>query len=125
MAAPERIEPREFLAKQKHIVLAVVDEDGRPWAVPVAMQHYRKGKLEWISKTDTIHSRAIAANSDIAITCFVARRDGENEYGLYLRAKAKKLAPLPGGAAIYRAEITEAWYNDHAHKKTRIDTASM
>lgn len=117
--------PKKFLESLKHITVAVIDETGRPWAVPVGVQRCHAGTIEWISKTDTVHSKAIAVHSEIALTAFQTKQAEGGEYGFYARANARKKLPLPGGLGVYEAKITEACYNDANHVKTNIDIESL
>ena len=119
------MQARDFLTNLSVIVIAVVDEHGKPWAVPVALQKYHKGKLEWFSKTDTVHSQAIELQPQIALTAFQTKRDEGGEYGFYAQAVAHKKLSMPGGLALYEAEITKAWYNTAKHVKTDIDLKDL
>ena len=121
MAAPEPSNPKQFLGQVKIAVIAVVDADGNPWAVPIAVQRYKNHTIEWFSKTDTVHSRAIERHSDIALTAYVS----DPMYGICATARAKKILSLPGGTARYAAEITDAWYNTSKHVKTHIDPKDL
>jgi len=125
MEVRDSIDPRQFLKAQRYVVLAVIDDDGKPWAVPIAVQRYSRGAIEWVSRTDAVHSRAIARSDEVSMTVFAPKNDQGYEYGLYLRAHAKKILSMPGGLAVYRAKIYEAWYNDHKHIKTHIDLKDL
>jgi hypothetical protein len=116
---------REYLRKVKYVTISVIDEDGTPWAVPVAVQKYHDGRLEWFSKADTVHSKAISRNAAIAISAFTTKQDEQGEYGFYAKAVARKKLPLPTGLGLYEAEITEAWYNDERHNKKPIDKKEL
>ncbi|NCU38219.1 pyridoxamine 5'-phosphate oxidase family protein [Candidatus Saccharibacteria bacterium] len=110
----------DYLTQLKYIVIAVVDEDGKPWAVPVTVKKYHHGSFEWFSKADAVHSKAIARSPNIAITAFTTKQDERGEYGFYAHAQARKTLSLPMDAVLYRAQVTEAWYNDARHIKTPI-----
>ena len=116
---------REYLSKAKYVTIAVIDEDGKPWAVPLAIQKYHDGKIEWFSKTDTVHSRAISRNPAIAMSIFTTKHDEQGEYGFYAKAVARKKLPLPTGLGLYEADIVEAWYNDERHNKKPIDKKEL
>lgn len=116
--------PRDFLSQLTHIVLAVVDGAGKPWAVPVAVQKYENGSVEWLSKTNTVHSKAIANNPEVMLTAFTTKHQPQGEYAIYARARAKKTMPTPG-VARYRAEIYELWYTDHRHRKIEVDVDGL
>ena len=124
MAAPDINKAKQFLEQLHHVTIAVVDEQGKPWAVPVGVQHYNHGAIEWFSKTAAVHSRAIAANEEVMLTAFTTNHDEFGEYGFFARARAKKILSLPG-IGRYRAEIYEAWYTDHKHKKLEINIKDL
>ncbi len=115
------VDIREFLHGARHMVIAVIDEDGNPWAVPVGIKSYDAGVFEWVSSRDTVHSRAIEKRPTISLTIFKAGSDRGDEYGFYATALVEKGEALGGNASIYRAVCQEAWYNDHTHIKTNID----
>lgn len=121
MAALEPSSPLEFLKAAKYAVVAVIDDEGKPWAVPVAVQKYHNRTVEWFSKTDTVHSQAIERRPEIALTMY----SHQPMYGICAKARAKKILTLPGGAALYGAEIYDAWYNTSKHVKTHIDLKDL
>lgn len=124
MAAPEIDQVREYLAHLDIITIAVIDESGKPWAVPVGAQTYRDGKFTWLSKTNTVHSRAIERNGEVMISAFIPRNQPGGLMGFYARAKVKKTLPTPG-FSTYRAEIYEAWYTDNDHQKQQINIQDL
>ncbi len=115
---------QNFLRNIQHITVAVVDETGRPWAVPVGVQKYDHGIIQWFSKTNTVHSKAIAKNPEVMLTAFTTKEAPTGEFGIYARARAKKILSLPGSGR-YRAEIYEAWYTDERHKKIEINIKDL
>ncbi len=116
---------QDFLHNARHMVVSVIDETGEPWAVPVGIRSYEAGRFEWVSMTDTIHSQAIERNHRIAITVFHGSADATENFGFYAKASAKKSSDIGGGAAVYQAQCTEAWYNDHTRIKTNIDIKEL
>ncbi len=67
---------REILGRNRYVVLATADGDG-PWATPVWFAHRGLDQLLWVSRPDTRHSRALAADPRLAVTVF----DGSVEPG--------------------------------------------
>ena len=121
MAAQEPTSPKEFLEQTTHVVIAVVDEQGRPWAVPLGLKSYKNRTFQWFSKTDSVHSVAIKQNPEIAVTAYTT----DPTYGVCARARAKKHLTMPGGVALYSAQIYEAWYNTGKRIKTNIDIKDL
>lgn len=107
--------PKEFLSQLTVMTIAVIDEEGKPWAVPVKIQTYQNGEITWVSKTTTVHSRAIERSPEIMINAF----DKAGMRAIYARAMAEKTLPTPG-VGTYRARIFEAWYTDATHKKSPV-----
>lgn len=124
MEAPDTTRARQFLEQLQHITIAVIDDQGKPWAVPVGVQKYELGAVEWFSKSNTVHSRAIAVNEEVMLTAFAPKDTEFGEFGFFARARAKKILTLPG-IGRYRAEIYEAWYTDDKHKKLEINIKDL
>jgi hypothetical protein len=119
------VDIRQFLHDSHHMVIAVVDAEGNPWAVPVGIKSYDAGVFEWVSSSDTVHSRAIEDRNHISLTIFKAGIDRGDDYGFYATAVAEKGEALGGEAHVYRAVCQEAWYNDHTRIKTKIDIKDL
>ena len=124
MAARDTRSIKRFLEQLNHVTIAVIDDVGKPWAVPVGVQSYRGGKIEWFSKLKTSHSRAIDRRNEVMLMAFTAKDDVFGEFGFYARARAQKILTLPG-IGRYRAEIYEAWYTDSRYKKIVIDIEDL
>lgn len=67
MAAPDTSNLQDFLQHLRIMTIAVIDETGKPWAVPVGVRSYKNGQVTWRSKTDTVHSNAIAKNAEVML----------------------------------------------------------
>ncbi len=114
----------EFLTTQRHMIIAVTCEDGRPWAVPVAIQHYAGGQFEWDSRLDTVHSQAIARDPRVAVCLYRTKADGVEELVVYGDATAE-IIESRGDYARYRASLQTAWINDNDHVKRAIHVSSL
>ena len=108
----------EFLARQKHMVLAVVCEDGTPWAVPVRIKEQNGISFEWESRLDALHSAAIDKNPNVAITMYEI--DGDQHTGVYVKATAE-LVRVTGEKGWYRAVGARVWLNDESHVKREVE----
>jgi hypothetical protein len=124
MEAPDTTRAIQFLEQLQHVTIAVIDGEGKPWAVPVGVQKYEQSAIEWFSKSNTVHSQAIAASEEVMLTAFTSKDSQFGEFGFYARARAKKILTLPG-IGRYRAEIYEAWYTDDKHKKLEINIKDL
>jgi len=104
-----------FLARSKHMVVAVTLEDGTPWGVPVRITRQEGRVFEWDSKPEAVHSQAIARNEAISLVVFSV----DDDIGVYAKAVAAEL-PNSGngtGQRRYRATVTEAWLNEQHVKR--------
>ncbi len=104
----------ELFTKTEYMVVAVVLPGGKPWAVPVHVKH-REGHtvFEWVSNPETVHSKAIAAKPNVAITMFYMN------VGFYAQAKAEV---MPGEVnehdqVWYRAVVERCWLNHEFVKR--------
>lgn len=105
----------KLLKQSKHMVVAVVLEDGTPWAVPVRIKQRNGWVFEWDSIPTTLHSRAISIHPAVALTVFSIDED----IGVYAKATAEELSDTrhDDGSVRYRATVTEAWLNEQHIKR--------
>lgn len=113
---------KEFLGRQKHMVIGVVDGD-EPWLVPVSIKRHEGKVFEWDSKTDTRHSQALVNNPRIGLVIFQPRDEQEGQFGFYASANAEVVETRDDGFARYRATVTRAWINDESFTKQEVDIA--
>lgn len=114
---------KAFLAASKHFVLAVVTEDGSPWATPLTLKKWQGRQIEWDSAVSTVHSQAIAREPRVALCVF--KKEGDKQVGFYARATAKLLEDKGDGFARYGAMIDRAWLNDEDFVKRELDTSIL
>lgn len=107
------IELATIITQAQHMVIAVVQPDGTPWAVPVHVRDHTANTFEWDSKLSTVHSQAIENNPTIAITLFSTQLN----LGFYATATAEVVSKRDDGYARYRATIKEAWINESFRKR--------
>ena len=111
----------KFLKQLKHIVIAVVDENNQPWAVPVAVKNLEGQVIEWDSHMKSRHSLAIDHNPHVAMTAFVSKGSEWEEMGVYMEAEVEEIEVIHDEFAHYKARITSMWYNDAEHVKRQIE----
>lgn len=114
-----------FLKQLTHIIVAVVDENGKPWAVPVRIKQLEDGFIEWDSHIKSRHSLAIDHNHNIAMTAFVSKGSEWDEIGVYMEGVVEAIEPIHDEFARYKARITAVWYNDADHEKREIDAEEL
>ncbi len=83
---------RDILDANAYVVLATVDEDGRPWASPVwfALEDYRE--LFWLSYPGARHSENIAARPQIAMVVFDSTAAPETGQAVYMSATVDQIS---------------------------------
>lgn len=109
---------KQFLSKQKYMVVAVTLDDGTPWAVPVRIQRWEGNEFEWDSKLDTVHSQAIAARPEMAITVFQKFED--SQIGFYARGRGELVEETKPGFGRYRFTAEQCWLNDETFVKREV-----
>lgn len=119
MAMTDAEKARSFINRQNHMVVAVVLEDGSPWAVPVKIQAKGEWSLEWDSRVDTLHSQAIKRDPRVAITMFEKAEDTQT--GLSLACHAEVIERHDDDVARYRATIHRAWITDETFVKREVE----
>lgn len=110
----------KFLAEQKYMTLAVILDDGTPWATPVRIKKWEGRAFEWDSKLDTEHSKAIAKRPDIAISIWTPESETTIQFGFYAAA-VTELVQSENGFGRYRATVTQSWINDASFVKRPVD----
>lgn len=115
MTDTERV--KELLATKQDMVLAVTCDDGTPWAVPVHVQLQWGVAFEWDSMIDSLHSKALTEQSDMAITVFEA---GDNEIGITATGHGVLVEEKQHGLGRYRFIASAMWLNDATHVKREV-----
>lgn len=92
---------QQFLATHNVMTLAVNDENGDPWSVPVYYVH-KKWQLVWLSSANTTHSRAIMKSPRVSASIFHAQTSWQNIQGIQLSGEARLIGPVPHHPEILR-----------------------
>lgn len=109
---------QDLLSRQGYMVLAVVCDDGTPWAVPVKIQARDDKGFEWDSKMSTVHSQAIEKNPAASITIF--EKLEESQFGFYAKGRARIIETKGDDFARYRFDVEQAWVNDETFVKREV-----
>lgn len=109
---------KQFLKNQQYMVLAVTLDDGTPWATPVRIQRWEGNEFEWDSKLDTVHSQALEARPEIAITTF--QKYDDSQIGIYAKGKAHLVDEFKPGFGRYRFTAEQFWLNDETFVKREV-----
>jgi len=110
---------KQFLSEQQFMVLAVTLDDGTPWAVPVRMVRQESNEFEWDSALGTVHSQAIEARSDMAITLF--QKNEDSQVGFYASGRGELVEETKPGFGRYRFTAEECWLNDETFVKRKVE----
>ncbi|MBP9667762.1 pyridoxamine 5'-phosphate oxidase family protein [Candidatus Saccharibacteria bacterium] len=108
---------REFLARQRHMVVSVVLPNGKPWSVPVKIQECKGLSFAWDSRQDTEHSKAIAMDPNIAILMYDTTKD--DQIGVNIVAVVDKIVEN-GDYAHYYATVQKIFLNDEKYIKREV-----
>lgn len=109
----------QLFSEQQIMVLAVTLDDGTPWAAPVRVQKHEGNVFEWDSALATVHSGAIAARPDAAITIFQKKED--SQLGFYAKGRVELVEEYKPGYGRYRFTASEAWVNDETFVKRKVE----
>jgi pyridoxine/pyridoxamine 5'-phosphate oxidase len=109
-----------FLNEQKYMTIAVVLDDGTPWATPIRIKEWKGRSFQWDSKLDSQHSKAIAARPHIAINIWTPETETTVQFGFYAKATAE-LIGQQGDSGRYRATVTASWINDASFLKRSVE----
>lgn len=109
---------KQFLAAQQYMVVAVVLPDGTPWAVPVRIQRQAGNVFEWDSALATVHSQALVADSNMAVTIF--QKDAAAQVGVCMKGRGELVEEFKPGFGRYRFTSEKAWLNDETFVKREV-----
>ena len=74
-----------------YMTVATASKDGKPWISPVFFAYDKNCNLYWVSNKDSLHSKLIRENPQVAIVIFDSRApEGEGD-GVYFEARAEEL----------------------------------
>lgn len=108
-----------FLATQEYMVIAVVGQDGSPWALPVKIQRQDGNQFEWDSRLDTLHSQALVDRPQMAVTMF--EKDDDTQIGFYATGRGELIEDRGDGYGRYRFTAEQCWINDESFVKRPVD----
>lgn len=87
-----RKDVREIVQENMYMTIATITRKNTPWITPVFFAYNNNLDLYWYSPKDSLHSRNIEENEEVAITIFNSTATGNDIKALYIKAKAKELA---------------------------------
>ena len=82
---------RRVLDGNRYMVLATVEEDGRPRLSPVFFTPARYRELYWVSSPDAQHSRNVRARPEVQIVVFDSSTEPGHSEAVYLGATAREI----------------------------------
>ena len=82
---------RRVLDGNRYMVLATVEEDGRPRLSPVFFTPARYRELYWVSSPDAQHSRNVRARPEVQIVVFDSSTEPGRSEAVYLGATAREV----------------------------------
>jgi nitroimidazol reductase NimA-like FMN-containing flavoprotein (pyridoxamine 5'-phosphate oxidase superfamily) len=82
---------RRVLDGNRYMVLATVEEDGRPRLSPVFFTPARYRDLYWVSSPDAQHSRNVRARPEVQIVVFDSSTEPGTSEAVYIGATAREI----------------------------------
>ena len=82
---------KEIIAKNIYMAIATASPNGKPWISPVFFAYDENYNLFWVSNKDSLHSKLIRNNPQVAIVIFDSRAPEGEADGVYFEAKAYEL----------------------------------
>ncbi len=82
---------RRVLDGNRYMVLATVEEDGRPRLSPVFFTPARYRELYWVSSPDAQHSRNVRARPEVQIVVFDSSTEPGTSEAVYIGATAREI----------------------------------
>lgn len=116
----DQAKAEKFLKTVQFMTLAVVQSDGKPWAVPVHIAKREGWSFYWDSSADALHSQAIERSPNVMLSMYRLTDGDVKEFGFYGEAVAQAVETLSGGRKRYRADVQRAWINDERHEKRAL-----
>ncbi|HEV7654118.1 MAG TPA: pyridoxamine 5'-phosphate oxidase family protein [Mycobacteriales bacterium] len=94
---------RSLLAATLYLTLGTADADGRPWTAPVYFAPAGITEFYWVSATDAVHSRQLAARPQVSLVVFDSTVAPYHGRAVYALGEATELsgAELDRGLAAY------------------------
>jgi uncharacterized protein YhbP (UPF0306 family) len=82
----------KVLHSNKYLTLATCGIEGKPWAAPMMYAVDKADRFYWVSAHDSVHSKQIAENTNVAFVIFDSNPGYGNAQGLYCSAVAEQLS---------------------------------
>jgi pyridoxine/pyridoxamine 5'-phosphate oxidase len=93
------------LDRSAYMTLATADADGRPWVSPVWFASEDHRTFWWVSRPDAVHSRNIAARTDVAIVVYDTGAAVGEAQAVYARARAAQVDDADGLGVFSRESV--------------------
>lgn len=91
----DNVTAQKIIADNKYAVLATASLKGAPWISPVFFAYDSEYNIYWISNKDSLHSKLLRENPQVAIVIFDSQApEGEGD-GVYIKATVTELSEKP------------------------------
>lgn len=82
---------KKIISENIYMTIATATKDGRPWISPVFFAYNENYNLFWVSNKDSLHSRLVRDNPQVAIVIFNSQApEGEGD-GVYFESTVIEL----------------------------------
>lgn len=112
---------RKIINKNLYMTISVSSKHGEPWIANIYYAIDSRFNIYWYSPTNSLHSKLIRENSNIAISIFDSTAIGDNVDAVYIKANAleiKDKLEIVKGLTVYGKKMLATGF---AQSKAQIE----
>lgn len=112
---------KQIIAENIYMTISVASTKGNPWVANLYFACDKKYNFYWYSPTDSIHSKYIRENPQVAISIFDSTAIGDNVDAVYIKANAVEVTnkiEIVKGLTIYGKKMLETGF---ANSKAQVE----
>ena len=83
---------KQIIADNIYMTIATASKSGKPWISPVFFSYDQDYNLYWVSSKNSLHSKLIRSNQQVAIVIFDSKAPEGAGDGVYFKARAMELS---------------------------------
>jgi len=76
---------KKLIEENLYLTMAVATKTGKPWTANIYYAYDKDYNFYWYSQADTLHSKYIEENPEVAISIFDSTAVGDNVDAIYIR----------------------------------------
>lgn len=105
------------------MTISVADKQGEPWIANIYFTYDNRFNFYWYSPKDSVHSKYIRENPQIAISIFDSTAVGDDVDAVYIKAKAVEVTnkiDLVKGLTIYGKKMLDTGFANSKKQVTKF-----